>query len=178
MMGIDPAKTFKPVNIAVITVSDTRSLADDQSGALLQQRLVSAGHYLAGRDILADDQPQLVTLLESKIKLATIQVILITGGTGLTGHDITPEAVQQVITKEIPGFGELFRYLSYKTIGPSTIQSRAMAGLAQDTLIFALPGSMQACAQAWDDILVFQLDSRFKPCNLIDIMPRFLENRA
>lgn len=177
-MAIDTSKKFKSIGIAVITVSDSRTLADDRSGDVLQQSLTAAGHSLAGRDILPDDQAALVTLLQQKIEDPSVQCVLITGGTGLTGRDITPEAVQQVMTKEIPGFGELFRYLSYKTIGTSTIQSRAMACLAQDTLIFALPGSTGACRQAWDEILAFQLDSRFKPCNFIDLMPRFLEHKA
>lgn len=177
-MAIDTSKIFKPIGISVITVSDSRTLADDRSGDLLQERLTSAGHHLISRDIQPDDQAALVSLLRQKIENPDVQAVLITGGTGLTGRDITPEAIHQVMSKEIPGFGELFRYLSYKTIGTSTIQSRAMACLAHDTLIFALPGSTGACGQAWDEILAFQLDSRFKPCNFIDLMPRFLEHKA
>ncbi len=177
-MAIDTNLPFKPVHFAVLTVSDTRSLAQDRSGDLLVSRLETAGHILKKREILQDDQKQIENFLESMIQDCAINVVLITGGTGLTGRDVTPEAVSEVIQKEIPGFGELFRYLSYKTIGTSTIQSRALAGLAKDTLIFALPGSQGACAQAWDEILAYQLDSRFKPCNFIDLMPRFLEGTS
>jgi molybdenum cofactor biosynthesis protein B len=168
-------RAFLPVNIAVMTVSDTRSAADDKSGDTLVHRLEGAGHVLAARTIVKDDQASIVAQLKAWIADAKIDVVLATGGTGVTGRDVTPEAFHSVYEKEIPGFGELFRMLSYEKIGTSTIQSRATAGVAGGTYLFALPGSPSACRDAWDDILVHQLDFRFKPCNFVELMPRLME---
>jgi molybdenum cofactor biosynthesis protein B len=168
-------RAFLPVNIAVMTVSDTRTASDDKSGDTLVHRLEGAGHVLAARAIVKDDQAAIVAQLKAWIADKTIDVVLATGGTGVTGRDVTPEAFQQVYEKEIPGFGELFRMLSYEKIGTSTIQSRATAGVAGGTYLFALPGSPSACRDAWDDILVHQLDYRFKPCNFVELMPRLME---
>lgn len=174
-MPIDESRTFLPVRIAVLTVSDTRGLADDRSGDALVERLESAGHILAGRYVERDDMSAIVARLHAWIEDPEIEVILTTGGTGVTGRDVTPEAVAQVQDKEIPGFGELFRWLSYQKIGTSTIQSRATACVARGTYIFALPGSTGAVKDAWDGILVTQLDSRFRPCNFVELMPRLNE---
>ena len=168
-------RNFLPVNIAVITVSDTRTPANDKSGDLLDDRIKGAGHNVVMRAIVVDDQATIVKRLKSLINDTEIDVVLATGGTGVTGRDVTPEAFQEVFEKEIPGFGELFRMLSYDKIGTSTIQSRATAGVAGGTYIFALPGSPGACRDAWDDILVHQLDYRFKPCNFVELMPRLTE---
>ena len=174
-MPIDESRAFIPVRIAVLTVSDTRGLADDRSGDALVERLESAGHILAGRYVERDDMSAIVARLHTWIEDPEIDVILTTGGTGVTGRDVTPEAVAQVQDKEIPGFGELFRWLSYQKIGTSTIQSRATACVARGTYIFALPGSTGAVKDAWDGILVTQLDSRFRPCNFVELMPRLNE---
>lgn len=174
-MPIDESRTFSPVHIAVMTVSDTRTDATDRSGATLVQRLTSAGHQSAGKVIIADEVDQIEAQLRTWVDDPEVDVILTTGGTGVTGRDTTPEAVQAVIEKEIPGFGELFRWLSYQKIGTSTIQSRAMAGVASGTYIFALPGSTGACKDAWDGILVTQLDNRYRPCNFVELMPRLKE---
>ncbi|PBN45314.1 molybdenum cofactor biosynthesis protein B [Sphingobium sp. D43FB] len=174
-MPIDESRAFIPVRIAVLTVSDTRGLADDRSGDALVERLESAGHILAGRYIERDDKAAIVARLHAWIDDPKVDVILTTGGTGVTGRDVTPEAVAQVQDKEIPGFGELFRWLSYQKIGTSTIQSRATACVARGTYIFALPGSTGAVKDAWDGILVTQLDSRFRPCNFVELMPRLNE---
>jgi molybdenum cofactor biosynthesis protein B len=174
-MPIDESRTFSPVHIAVMTVSDTRTDATDRSGATLVQRLTSAGHHSAGKVIIADEVDQIEAQLRTWVDDPEVDVILTTGGTGVTGRDTTPEAVQAVIEKEIPGFGELFRWLSYQKIGTSTIQSRAMAGVASGTYIFALPGSTGACKDAWDGILVTQLDNRYRPCNFVELMPRLKE---
>lgn len=174
-MPIDESRAFIPVRIAVLTVSDTRGLADDRSGDALVERLESAGHILAGRYIERDDKAAIVARLHAWIDDPKVDVILTTGGTGVTGRDVTPEAVAQVQDKEIPGFGELFRWLSYQKIGTSAIQSRATACVARGTYIFALPGSTGAVKDAWDGILVTQLDSRFRPCNFVELMPRLNE---
>ena len=168
-------REFLPVNIAVLTVSDTRRSKDDKSGDLLIDRLEAAGHKLGARAIVADDQAAIIEKLRYWIEDPEIDVVLSTGGTGVTGRDVTPEAFCQVFEKEIPGFGELFRMMSYDKIGTSTIQSRATAGVARGTYLFALPGSPGACRDAWDDILVHQLDYRFKPCNFVELMPRLVE---
>jgi len=168
-------RAFLPVNIAVMTVSDTRTASDDRSGDMLVHRLEGAGHVLAARAIVKDDQTAIVAQLKAWIADKNIDVVLATGGTGVTGRDVTPEAFHSVYEKEIPGFGELFRMLSYEKIGTSTIQSRATAGVAGGTYLFALPGSPSACRDAWDDILVHQLDYRFKPCNFVELMPRLME---
>lgn len=174
-MPIDESRAFIPVRIAVLTVSDTRGLADDRSGDALVERLESAGHILAGRYVERDDKAAIVARLHTWINDPNVDVILTTGGTGVTGRDVTPEAVAQVQDKEIPGFGELFRWLSYQKIGTSTIQSRATACVARGTYIFALPGSTGAVKDAWDGILVTQLDSRFRPCNFVELMSRLNE---
>ena len=176
MPGIDSSRPFVPVNIAVLTVSDTRTEATDRSGTTLVGRLEEAGHHLVERCILPDDVPVLVAQLQDWIQDDGIDVVLTTGGTGLTGRDVTPEAFAQVWEKEIPGFGELFRWLSFAKIGTSTIQSRACAGVARGTYLFAIPGSTGACKDAWDDILVHQLDFRYRPCNFVEIMPRLREH--
>jgi len=168
-------RDFLPVNIAVMTVSDTRTADDDKSGDTLVDRLKGAGHKLAGREIVPDDQDKIVAQLKTWIEDNEVDVVLATGGTGVTGRDVTPEAFAQVYEKEIPGFGELFRMLSFDKIGTSTIQSRATAGVAGGTYLFALPGSPSACRDAWDDILIHQLDYRFKPCNFVELMPRLME---
>ena len=159
----------------MLTVSDTRTLADDRSGDRLVERLTSAGHVLAVRAIVSDDPEQIVGKLHAWIDDAGVDVILTTGGTGVTGRDVTPEALARVRDKEIPGFGELFRWLSYQSIGTSTIQSRATACVARGTYIFALPGSTGAVTDAWDGILATQLDIRHKPCNFVELMPRLME---
>lgn len=174
-MPIDESRPFLPVRIAVLTVSDTRGPAEDRSGDTLVERLKKAGHILAARHIERDDKEAIVARLHGWIDDSQVDVILTTGGTGVTGRDVTPEAVQQVQDKEIPGFGELFRWLSFQTIGTSTIQSRATACVARGTYIFSLPGSTGAVKDAWDGILASQLDSRFRPCNFVELMPRLNE---
>ena len=168
-------RNFLAVNIAVLTVSDTRTLKDDKSGDILVDRIEGAGHIVIDRKIVKDEKNTLVKKLQDWIYKDNVDVILSTGGTGVTGRDITPEAFQEVCEKDIPGFGELFRMLSFEKIGTSTIQSRAMAGVAGGTYLFALPGSPGACKDAWDDILVHQLDYRFKPCNFVELMHRLTE---
>ncbi|MBY0304629.1 MAG: molybdenum cofactor biosynthesis protein B [Sphingomonas sp.] len=174
-MPIDEAAVFLPVQIAVLTVSDTRSLADDRSGDTLVARLLAAGHVLADRQIVKDDVPTIVATLTQWIDDPSVDCIITTGGTGVTGRDVTPEAIEQVQDKPIPGFGELFRWLSFQTIGTSTVQSRACACVTRGTYIFALPGSTGAVKDGWDGILASQLDSRHKPCNFVELMPRLLE---
>lgn len=174
-MPIDESVPFQPVRIAVLTISDTRTAADDRSGDRLVERLAAAGHELAARAIVRDDAELIVAQLETWIDDPQVDVVLTTGGTGVTGRDVTPEALARVWDKEIPGFGELFRWLSYQTIGTSTIQSRATAGVARGTYIFALPGSTGAVTDAWDGILRGQLDIRHKPCNFVELMPRLGE---
>ena len=176
MARIDTDKPFIPVGIAVLTVSDTRTLADDRSGAALAERLQEAGHTLADRAIERDDIIPLIKHLQGWIDNLAIDVILTTGGTGVTGRDVTPEAVSAVCEKIIPGFGEMFRWISLAKIGTSAIQSRAIAGVAKGTYIFALPGSPGACRDAWDEILVHQLDIRCRPCNFVELMPRLREH--
>ena len=174
-MPIDESVAFRPVRIAVLTVSDTRQAADDRSGDTLVARLTAAGHELADRAIVTDDPEQIVGKLHAWIDDLTIDCVITTGGTGVTGRDVTPEAIERVADKMIPGFGELFRWLSYATIGTSTIQSRACACVARGTYIFALPGSTGAVKDGWDEILAHQLDSRFRPCNFVELMPRLME---
>ncbi len=163
MSTSNPDDGFHPVNIAVLTVSDTRTLEDDRSGQTLVDRLQDAGHHLAAREIVADDQNKIIAQLKKWIDDDAIDVVLATGGTGVTGRDVTPEAFHAVYEKEIPGFGEIFRMVSFEKIKTSTIQSRATAGVAGGTYLFALPGSPGACKDAWDEILVYQLDIRHKP---------------
>ncbi len=176
MPGIDESKDFVPVNIAVLTVSDTRTLADDRSGDTLVSRLEGDGHVLAARAIVKDEIDLIAGQLRVWIADPGVDVVVSTGGTGVTGRDVTPEAFRKVFEKEIEGFGELFRWLSFQKIGTSTIQSRAIAGVAGGTYLFALPGSTGACKDAWDDILRNQLDIRFRPCNFVEIMPRLREH--
>ena len=173
---LDMTVPFQPVNIAVMTVSDTRTEADDRSGDLLVSRIAEDGHVLADRAIITDDVPKITARLQSWIEDPQIDVVITTGGTGLTGRDSTPEAFDAVVEKEIGGFGELFRMLSFQKIGTSTVQSRALAGVAGGTYLFALPGSTSACKDGWDDILRYQLDIRHKPCNFVEIMPRLSES--
>ena len=174
-MPIDMTLPFIPVRIAALTVSDTRTLADDRSGDTLVARLTDAGHVLAARAIVRDDVPTLIAQLNVWIEDPEIDCIISTGGTGVTGRDVTPEALAAVWDKEIPGFGELFRWLSFATIATSTVQSRATAGVARGTYLFALPGSTGAVKDGWDGILATQLDSRHRPCNFVDLMPRLRE---
>ena len=174
-MPINEGKTFLPVRIAVLTISDSRRMADDRSGQTLVDRLSAAGHVLADRSIVTDDVPAIVAKLERWIADDQVDCIITTGGTGVTGRDVTPEAIEKVADKMIPGFGELFRWLSFQTIGTSTIQSRACACVTRGTYIFALPGSTGAVKDGWDGILVHQLDSRFTPCNFVELMPRLTE---
>lgn len=175
MPGIDPDVPFVSVNIAVMTVSDTRTRADDRSGDVLEERIAAAGHVVADRTIVRDDRAAIAAQLRAWAADPEIDAVISTGGTGVTGRDVTPEAFREVCDKEIPGFGELFRTLSHDKIGTSTIQSRATAGVAGGTYLFALPGSPGACRDAWDGILVHQLDVRFRPCNFVELMPRLVE---
>ncbi|PWC31865.1 molybdenum cofactor biosynthesis protein B [Azospirillum sp. TSO22-1] len=177
MPRIDDTRPFLPVNIAVMTVSDTRSVEDDKSGAALVERLERAGHRLHARAIVKDDVAGIRAQAQAWIADPEVDVVLTTGGTGVTGRDVTPEAVEGLFEKHIPGFGELFRWLSYQKVGTSTIQSRATGGVANGTYIFALPGSPSACRDAWDGILEAQLDNRHRPCNLVELMPRLNEHR-
>jgi molybdenum cofactor biosynthesis protein B len=175
MSRIDESRRFLPVNIAVMTVSDTRDASNDISGDTLAQRIASAGHVVQDRAILRDDAVLIAGRLRAWIADPQIDVVITTGGTGVTGRDVTPEAFDRVLEKRIEGFGELFRMLSYQKIGTSTIQSRALAGVAGGTYLFALPGSTGAVKDAWDDILLWQLDSRHLPCNFVELMPRLRE---
>ena len=177
MARIDESRPFIAVNIAVLTVSDTRTAANDTSGDALAERIVKAGHRVAARAIEKDDAGGDRTRCCARwIADPEIDVVITTGGTGVTGRDVTPEAFEHVLDKKIEGFGELFRMLSYQKIGTSTMQSRAMGGVAGGTYLFALPGSTGAVKDAWDDILVSQLDNRHRPCNLVELMPRLLEH--
>lgn len=176
MPKIDETRPFLPVNIAVLTVSDTRSAADDKSGQTLADLIAATGHRVAQRRIVKDDKAAIVAQLRAWIADPNIDVVISTGGTGVTGRDVTPEAFHAVYEKEIAGFGELFRWLSYQKVGTSTIQSRATAGVAGGTYLFALPGSPGACRDGWDDIIKHQLDNRHRPCNLVELMPRLQEH--
>lgn len=175
MPGIDESKRFIPVNIVVLTVSDSRTLTTDKSGQILADRVTGAGHNLVARQIVIDDEAAIATKLREWIADADVDVVISTGGTGVTGRDVTPEAFASVYEKEIAGFGELFRMISFNKIGTSTIQSRATAGVAGGTYLFALPGSPGACKDGWDDILKWQLDYRFQPCNFVELMDRLEE---
>lgn len=174
-MPLDSTTDFTPLGIAVLTVSDTRTENDDRSGHLLVERLEGAGHRLIIKNIVADNKFQIRAVVANWCIDDDIQVILISGGTGVTGRDGTPEAVSVLFDKSIDGFGEIFRSISYPKIGASTIQSRAIAGVANGTYIFCLPGSANACAMAWDDLISRQIDCRYRPCNLVELMPRLLE---
>ncbi|MFW5425800.1 MAG: molybdenum cofactor biosynthesis protein B [Methylophagaceae bacterium] len=168
-------KTFIPVNIALLTISDTRTLETDTSGKVLRERVLAENHLVADQQIVQDDMYQIRAVVSQWIADPDVQAIISTGGTGLTGRDGTPEAVSVLLDKEIVGFGELFRQISYQDIRTSTIQSRAIGGVANGTFIFCLPGSSGACKTAWDDILKDQLDIRHRPCNFVELMPRLLE---
>ena len=176
MSRIDKSRPFIPVAIAVLTVSDTRTRDDDRSGDLLTERIARSGHMLVDRGIERDDAGPIEGRLRAWIADPAVDCVITTGGTGITGRDVTPEAFDRVLEKRIEGFGELFRMLSYQKIGTSTMQSRALAGVAGGTLLFALPGSTGAVKDAWDDILVWQLDARHRPCNLVELMPRLEEH--
>ncbi len=176
MSRLDESRPFIAVSIAVLTVSDTRTLKTDTSGAALAERIAKAGHKLAARTIEKDDAGAIERQLRAWIADPGIDVVITTGGTGITGRDVTPEAFDRVLDKKIEGFGELFRMLSYQKIGTSTMQSRAIGGVAGGTYLFALPGSSGAVKDGWDDILVHQLDNRFRPCNLVELMPRLQEH--
>jgi molybdopterin adenylyltransferase len=176
MPGIDESKQFIALRIAVLTVSDTRSLEDDKSGATLAERIAKAGHAVAARAIVTDDVDRIRTQVTAWIADPGVDVIITTGGTGFTGRDVTPEAVEPLFEKRMEGFSTLFLMVSYGKIGTSAIQTRATAGVAGATYIFCLPGSPGACKDAWDDILVHQLDYRYRPCNFVEIMPRLDEH--
>ena len=176
MSRIDESRPFLPVAIAVLTVSDTRTAANDASGDTLAARITASGHRLADRAIELDDADLIEARLRRWIDDPAVDCVITTGGTGITGRDVTPEAFDRVLEKRIEGFGELFRMLSYQKIGTSTMQSRALAGVARGTYLFALPGSTGAVKDAWDDILVSQLDVRHRPCNLVELMPRLQEH--
>ncbi len=176
MTKIDESRPFLPVNIAVMTVSDTRSAADDRSGDTLVARIEGAGHVVADRRIVADDIDEIVASLENWIDDPAVDVVISTGGTGVTGRDVTPEAFEQIFEKKIEGFGELFRWISFQKIRTSTVQSRAVGGVAGGTYLFALPGSPGACKDGWDEILQYQLDNRTRPCNFVELMPRLQEH--
>jgi molybdenum cofactor biosynthesis protein B len=176
MPGIDESLDFRPVNIALLTVSDSRSLDNDKSGDTLQARVLEAGHNLITRNIIRDEEDAIVAQLQTWILDDNIEVVIATGGTGVTGRDITPEAFSRVYEKEIPGFGEVFRLISYNIIGTSTVQSRATGGVARGTYLFALPGSPGACKDGWDGILKEQLDIRHRPCNFAELLPRLREH--
>lgn len=176
MHKLDPSRSFIPVRVAVLTVSDTRTLADDKSGDTLAARIREAGHTLAAREIVRDDVEDIRAIVKRWIAEPEIDVVITTGGTGFTGRDVTPEALEPLFEKRMDGFSEVFHRISYDKIGTSTIQSRATAGVANATFVFALPGSPGACRDAWDGILGAQLDYRHMPCNFVEIMPRLDEH--
>ena len=177
MPGLDESRPFVPVNIAVMTVSDTRTEANDASGRTLVERISGAGHRVADRKIVPDECKAIIAQLKRWIADPEVDVVISTGGTGVTGRDVTPEAFHAVYEKEIPGFGEVFRMLGWDKIKTSSIQSRATAGVAGGTYLFAVPGSPGACRDAWDDILRHQLDNRYRPCNFVELMPRLREDK-
>ena len=168
---------FFPINIAVVTISDTRDINNDKSGEILVQRIKDFGHKITVREIVKDDFDKIYNLFLKLTKNKNIDVIISTGGTGLTGRDITPEVMKTIFEKYIDGFGEMFRWLSYKKIGTSALQSRALAGVTNGKYVFCLPGSPSACKDGWDEILKYQLDIRHKPCNFVEIMPRLEEHK-
>jgi len=168
---------FIPINIAIVTISDTRILDNDKSGDVLEERVLKSNHKIISREIVKDDFNEINTLFSNLINNKKIDAIISTGGTGLTGRDITPEVMKILFEKTIDGFGEMFRWLSYRKIGTSSLQSRALAGVSNGTYIFCLPGSPSACRDGWDQILIHQLDIRHKPCNFVEIMPRLQEHK-
>ncbi len=176
MPGIDETKQFVPLKIAVLTVSDTRALADDKSGQTLVDRLEAAGHKLAGRAIVRDEVEAIRAQVKKWIDDKSVDVVISTGGTGFTGRDVTPEAIEPLFEKRMEGFATLFLLVSHAKIGTSAIQTRATAGVANATYIFCVPGSPGACKDAWDEILVHQLDYRYRPCNFVEILPRLDEH--
>ncbi len=178
MPGVDQNRVFLPLRIAVLTMSDTRSAADDKSGNLLVELITLAGHEIAARALVEDDIAKIRSQVEAWIGDETIDCVITTGGTGFTGRDVTPEAIRPLFEKDIEGFAILFHTQSFQKVGTSTIQSRACAGVAKGTYIFCLPGSPGACRDGWDGILKFQLDSRHRPCNFVEIMPRLGEGCA
>lgn len=178
MSRIDETRPFLPVKIALLTVSDSRSADDDRSGDTLQRLILEDGHEVVRREIRRDEVPAIVDFLQDCVADPEVDVVITTGGTGVTGRDVTPEAFDQVLEKRIEGFGELFRMLSFQKIGTSTMQSRALGGVAGGTYLFALPGSPGACKDGWSDILRWQLDARHRPCNLVELMPRLKEHLA
>jgi molybdenum cofactor biosynthesis protein B len=176
MSRIDESRPLKPVRIAVLTISDSRSLADDKSGAVLESLLTEAGHILADRRLVRDEAAEIQAAVKGWIADREVDAVITTGGTGLTGRDITPEAVRPLFEKEIDGFSVVMHLISFQKIGTSTVQSRSLAGVAGGTYIFCLPGSPGACRDAWDGILKQQLDYRHRPCNFVEIMPRLDEH--
>ncbi len=178
MAGIDETRDFKPIRIAIMTVSDSRHAADDESGSILVGRLENAGHTLADRTIVKDEVPDIVAQLKKWIDDPEVDAVISTGGTGITGRDVTPEAFRSVFEKEIDGFSTVFHMVSYQTVATSTLQSRACAGIAGGTLLFTVPGSPGACKDAWDGIFQYQLDSRHRPCNFVEILPRLEEHKG
>ena len=177
MSRIDENRPFLPVNIAILTVSDTRTPKEDKSGQILEELARADGHRVVARDLVRDDAEGIAARLRAFVADPEVDVVITTGGTGVTGRDVTPEAFKSVVDKEIEGFGELFRWISYKSIGTSAMQSRAVGGVAGETYLFALPGSPGACRDGWQEILRFQLDSRHRPCNLVELMPRLTESQ-
>jgi molybdenum cofactor biosynthesis protein B len=176
MAGLDATRDFIPLNIAVLTVSDTRSLADDKSGTTLAERIAAAGHHLAARAIVTDEVDEIRAQVRLWIEDAAVDVVISTGGTGFTGRDVTPEAVEPLFEKRMDAFATMFLLVSQAKIGTSAIQTRATAGVVGATYVFCLPGSPGACRDAWDGILVHQLDYRYRPCNFVEIMPRLDEH--
>lgn len=176
MPKLDESRPFLPVNIAILTVSDTRGIADDKSGRTLAEMIERDGHRVAARKIVRDEKEAIAAQLRTWIDDPDVDVVISTGGTGVTGRDVTPEAFQSVFEKEIAGFGELFRMVSFQKVGTSALQSRAVGGVAGGTYLFALPGSPSACRDGWDEILRWQLDNRHRPCNLVELMPRLQEH--
>lgn len=176
MSGIDESRPFRPVRIAVLAVSDSRDMSTDRSGAILAERIEAAGHTLAGRRIVPDDTGAIADAVKTWIAAPDVDAVITTGGTGLTGRDVTPEALEPLFDKRIEGFSVIFHQVSFESVGLSTLQSRAMAGVAEGTFIFALPGSTGAVKDGWDKVISHQLDSRHRPCNLVELMPRLMES--
>ena len=176
MPRLDDSRPFLPVHVAILTVSDTRTAADDRSGNTLAELAERDGHVVAARRIVRDEAAEIVSALRGWIADPAVDVVIATGGTGVTGRDVTPEAFESVFEKKIDGFGELFRWISFQKVGTSTIQSRAVGGVAGGTYLFALPGSPSACRDGWEEILKAQLDNRHRPCNLVELMPRLQEH--
>jgi molybdenum cofactor biosynthesis protein B len=170
--GVDESRAFQPVKIAVLTISDTRTQTDDRSGATLVELIERDGHSVPARDLVRDDVEAIRNRVLDWVANPAIDVVITTGGTGLTARDVTPEALEALFDKRIDGFGELFRMLSYESVGVSTLQSRAVGGVVRGTYVFGLPGSPSACRDGWEKILKHQLDSRYRPCNLVELMPR------